>query len=67
MSRGIHADKATPYAKSKSHAAPKKPTAKKSAVKKQPQTMYDLAIKNGWGPRLRVIPGSLARLKKTPA
>ena len=67
MSRNTHADKATPHAKSKPHAAPKKPVAKKSAAKKPPQTMYDLAIKNGWGPRLRAIPGSLARLKKTPA
>lgn len=67
MSRDIFADKATPHAKSKPHASPKKLAAKKSAAKKEPLTMYDVAIKNGWGPRLRAIPGSLARLKKTPA
>lgn len=67
MNRDIYADKATPHAKSKQHASSKKLAAKKPSAKKRPPTMYDVAIKNGWGPRLRAIPGSLARLKKTPA
>ena len=41
--------------------------ARKSAAKKQAKTLYDVAIKNGWGPQIRLIPGTVARLKKTPA
>ena len=61
------ADKPAPRAKSKPDAAPIKSTVKKPAPKKQAQTMYDVAIKNGWGPRLKGLTRSLAHLKKTPA
>ena len=40
---------------------------RKSAAKKQAKTLYDVAIKNGWGPQIRLIPGTVARLKVTPA
>ena len=57
-----YADKPVPRAKRKAGTTSKKPAAKKPT-----KTLYDVAIKNGWGPRLRVIPGALDRLKKTPA
>ena len=41
--------------------------ARKSAAKKQARTLYDVAVKNGWGPQIRLIPGTVARLKVTPA
>lgn len=37
------------------------------AARKQEKTLYDLAIKNGWGPQIRLIPGAMTRLKRTPA
>ena len=41
--------------------------AKKPAAKKQSKTLYDVAIKNGWGPRLKGMDKAIAHLKKTPA
>ena len=47
MNLDIYADKPAPRANSKPEAAPIKSTVKKPASPKQPQTMYDVAIKNG--------------------
>ena len=65
MNLDIFADKPALRANLKP-AAPKK-SAKKSAAKKQPKTLYDVAIANGWGPRLKGLNRSIAHLKSTPA
>ena len=44
-----------------------RPAIKKSAAKKQARTLYHVAIKNGWGPRLEGMTKAVAHLKKTPA
>ena len=37
------------------------------AARRQAKTLYDLAIKYGWGPQIRLFPGAMTRLKRTPA
>lgn len=53
--------------KSEETLAKKSARTQAAATKKPAKTLYDVAIKNGWGPQIRLIPGSVARLKKTPA
>ena len=47
--------------------ARRRAAARKSAAKKQAKTLYDVAIKNGWGPRLKGMTNAVAHLKKTLA
>ena len=44
------------------HAAARKP-----AAQKQSRTLYDVAIKSGWGPRLNGMDKAIAHLEQTPA
>ena len=41
--------------------------ARKSAAKKPAKTLYDVAIKNGWGPRLEGMTKAVVHLRKTLA
>ncbi len=47
--------------------ARRRAAARKPAAKKQAKTLYDVAIKNGWGDSLRTMPKVVAHLKRKPA
>ena len=58
MNLDIYADKAVPRAKRTKAAKP--------AAKPAPKSLYEVAVRNGWGPQVRLMRGMVDKLKKMP-
>ena len=61
MNLDIYADKPARPAKRTAQPKPAKP-----ASKRAPKSLYDVAVRNGWGPQVRLMRGMVDKLKKMP-